>query len=183
MVKNYSDSEKGNLPPPPHGLLFPISTDRIAHTTAFVTTVVAHWLERELAQWVHHKGSIRPRRMRGEGGSDRRGLIDNGARRNSVVERLLIVRWVIGSTPPSSCISQCCTTGVTKDVVCTILFVVYINDTLRLTGKTKKTTTNKQQKQNKKQQQQKEAHEIVTADVLSSYLSGPLPCLKTYIYK
>ena len=28
-------------------------TDRIAHTTAFVTLVVEHWLEREIAQWVH----------------------------------------------------------------------------------------------------------------------------------
>ena len=28
-------------------------TDRIAHTTAFVTPVVEHWLERETAQWVH----------------------------------------------------------------------------------------------------------------------------------
>ena len=28
-------------------------TDRIAHTTAFVTPVVEHWLEREIAQWVH----------------------------------------------------------------------------------------------------------------------------------
>ena len=28
-------------------------TDRIAHTTAFVTSVVGHWLEREIAQWVH----------------------------------------------------------------------------------------------------------------------------------
>ena len=34
-------------------------TDRIAHTTAFVAPVVEHWLERELAQWVHHGGSIR----------------------------------------------------------------------------------------------------------------------------
>ena len=61
MVKNHSDSERGN-PLPPHGLLFPISskvfymhhsTDRIAHTTAFITPVVVHWLEREIAQWVH----------------------------------------------------------------------------------------------------------------------------------
>ena len=61
MVKNHSDSERGN-PLPPHGLLFPISSkgfymhhpiDRIAHTTAFVTPVVEHWLEREIAQWVH----------------------------------------------------------------------------------------------------------------------------------
>ena len=33
--------------------------DRMAHTTAFVTPVVEHWLEREIAQWVHHEGSIR----------------------------------------------------------------------------------------------------------------------------
>ena len=28
-------------------------TDRITQTTAFVTPVVEHWLEREIAQWVH----------------------------------------------------------------------------------------------------------------------------------
>ena len=28
-------------------------TDRIAHTTAFVTPVVEHWLEGKIAQWVH----------------------------------------------------------------------------------------------------------------------------------
>ena len=28
-------------------------TDRIAHTTAFVTPVVEHRQEREIAQWVH----------------------------------------------------------------------------------------------------------------------------------
>ena len=28
-------------------------TDRIIHTTAFVTPVVEHWLEREIAQWGH----------------------------------------------------------------------------------------------------------------------------------
>ena len=28
-------------------------TDRIAHTTAFVTPVEENWLEREIAQWVH----------------------------------------------------------------------------------------------------------------------------------
>ena len=61
MVKDHSDSEKGN-PLPPHSLLFPINSkgsfictipDKIAHTTAFVTPVVEHWLEREIAQWVH----------------------------------------------------------------------------------------------------------------------------------
>ena len=56
MVKDHSDSEKGNLLPP-HRLLLSINmhhpTDRIAYTMAFVTPVVEHWLERELAQWVH----------------------------------------------------------------------------------------------------------------------------------
>ena len=33
-------------------------TDRITHTTAFDTPVVEHWLEREIAEWVHHSGSI-----------------------------------------------------------------------------------------------------------------------------
>ena len=49
MVNNHSGSERG-YPLPPHGLLCPISskvflmhhpTDRIAHTTAFVTSVVS----------------------------------------------------------------------------------------------------------------------------------------------
>ena len=66
MVKDHSDSERGN-PLPPHRLLFPISSkgsficiipDRIINTTAFVTPVMEHWLEREIAQWVHREGSI-----------------------------------------------------------------------------------------------------------------------------
>ena len=61
MVKDHSDSEKGN-PLPPHRLLLSINSkgsficitpDRITHTTAFVTPVVEHWLERKIAQWVH----------------------------------------------------------------------------------------------------------------------------------
>ena len=62
MVKDHSDSDRGNLLQP-HGLLFSINskgsfictipTDRITHTTAFVTPVVEHWLERKKAQWVH----------------------------------------------------------------------------------------------------------------------------------
>ena len=47
-------------------------TDRIAHTTASVTRVVEHWLEREIAQWVqpmkdrsddpsHHERTLLPR--------------------------------------------------------------------------------------------------------------------------
>ena len=33
-------------------------TDRITHTTAFVTPVVEHWLEREMAQWVHSEQAV-----------------------------------------------------------------------------------------------------------------------------
>ena len=65
MVKDHSDSERGN-PLPPHGLLFPISSkgsfictiDRTSHKTAFVTPVMEDWMEREMTQWVHHEGSI-----------------------------------------------------------------------------------------------------------------------------
>ena len=56
MVKDHSDSEIGN-PLPPHQLLFPLQrfilyalSHRIAHTTAFVTPVMEHWLDREIAQ-------------------------------------------------------------------------------------------------------------------------------------
>ena len=69
MVKDHSDSERGN-PLPQHRLLFPISlqwlfykhhtTDKISHSTAFVTSVMKHWLEREIVQWVHYEGAIRP---------------------------------------------------------------------------------------------------------------------------
>ena len=57
MVEDHSESEKGNLLLP-HGLLFSINSKgyficTIPHTTAFVTPVVEHWLEREIAQWVH----------------------------------------------------------------------------------------------------------------------------------
>ena len=34
-------------------------TARIVHTMAIVTPVVEHWLERTIAQWVHHEGWIR----------------------------------------------------------------------------------------------------------------------------
>ena len=64
IVKTHSDSERENPLLPP-GLLFQISskasfyihhpTGRITHTTAFVTPVVEHWLEREIAQWVHQR--------------------------------------------------------------------------------------------------------------------------------
>ena len=59
MVKDHSDSERGN-PLPPHGLLFPISSkgslyasSHRQNNTAFVKPVMEHWLEQEIAQWVH----------------------------------------------------------------------------------------------------------------------------------
>ena len=44
MVKDHSDSEKGN-PISSKGYFICTIPDRIAHTTAFVTPVVEHWLE------------------------------------------------------------------------------------------------------------------------------------------
>ena len=35
-------------------LLYALFIGSITHTTAFVTPVVENWLEREIAQWVHH---------------------------------------------------------------------------------------------------------------------------------
>ena len=40
-------------------LLYAPSQNRTAHTMTFVTPVMEHWLEREIAQWVPHEGSIR----------------------------------------------------------------------------------------------------------------------------
>ena len=37
--------------------------DRIAHTMAFISPVVEHWLELKLAQWVHHEGLIHERTL------------------------------------------------------------------------------------------------------------------------
>ena len=48
MVMDHSDSERGN-PLPPHRLLFPISSKG-----SFICIIQdKHWLEREIAQWVH----------------------------------------------------------------------------------------------------------------------------------
>ena len=47
MIKDHSDSERGNPLPPLHGLFYMHHpTDRIEHTKTFVTPVVEHWLER-----------------------------------------------------------------------------------------------------------------------------------------
>ena len=68
MVKDHSDSEREETRCRHMGYSFQLATrvlymrhptDRITHTTAFVTPVMEHWLEREIAQWVHHEGSIR----------------------------------------------------------------------------------------------------------------------------
>ena len=67
MVKDHTDSEIGN-PLLPHGLLFPINSkgsiictipQTALHIAQTVTPVVEHWLDREIAQWVHHEGLIR----------------------------------------------------------------------------------------------------------------------------
>ena len=57
MVKYHSDSQRGNpIQPLYMGYSFMYHhTDRVAHTTAFVTPVMKHWLEREIAQWVFIK--------------------------------------------------------------------------------------------------------------------------------
>ena len=47
MVKDHSDSEREN---PAMVILYDHPTDRVAHTTAFITPVMEHWLEREIAQ-------------------------------------------------------------------------------------------------------------------------------------
>ena len=69
MVKDHSDSERERKPAAAtwatlsdyqQGLFYMHHpTDRITHTTAFVAPVVDHWLEREIAQWIHHEASIR----------------------------------------------------------------------------------------------------------------------------
>ena len=72
-------------------------TDRIAHITAFVTPVVEYWLEHEIAQWVH------PMKYRSDDPSHHERTLLSwywaAPRYSSVVERLLIVRWVVGSIP------------------------------------------------------------------------------------
>ena len=71
-------------------------SDRITHTTAFATPVVEHWLEREIAQWVHYMmdQSNDPR-------SHVRTLLPRSyillPKVSSEVERSLMVRWVVGS--------------------------------------------------------------------------------------
>ena len=58
MVKDHSDSEKGNSFRLAARVLLYAPFHR-QDSTVFVTPVVEHWLEREIAQWVHHEASIR----------------------------------------------------------------------------------------------------------------------------
>ena len=61
MVKDHLDSERkpaaatwATLSDYQQGFFYMHHpTDRITHTTAFVTPVVEHWMEREIAQSVH----------------------------------------------------------------------------------------------------------------------------------
>ena len=62
IVKDHSDSERAILSDQQQGLFYMHyprlwATDRI--DKHIVKPVVEHWLEREIAQWVHHEGSIR----------------------------------------------------------------------------------------------------------------------------
>ena len=50
MVKDHSDSEKGNQLPP-HRLLFTINSK--GYFICNIPPVVERWLEREIAQWTH----------------------------------------------------------------------------------------------------------------------------------
>ena len=67
MVKNHTDKERkpatatwATLSDWQQGVFYMHHpTYRMTHTTAFGTPVVEHWLEREIAEWVHHEGSIR----------------------------------------------------------------------------------------------------------------------------
>ena len=60
MVKDHSDSHMGcSYRLAAKVLLYAHHTDMIIHTMAFVTPVVAHWLEREIAQWVVKLGDTK----------------------------------------------------------------------------------------------------------------------------
>ena len=67
MVNNYLHNE--SIKRFPHFMGFSrISSEgffykhhhiRIVHTTAFVKTVLEHWLDREITKWIQYEGSIR----------------------------------------------------------------------------------------------------------------------------
>ena len=134
MVKDHSDSERGNLLLL-HGLVFLISSKgsficiipQITHTTAFVTPVMEHWLEREIAQLVH------PMKDRSDNPSHHeRTLLPQSYISLLSSKESFIFTITQDSTYHSLCYtghcaisysSQCSTTGVTKTVVCAILYM------------------------------------------------------------
>ena len=59
MVKDHSESERGNSPPPHHGYSFRSAARGVFHSTAFATPAVELWLERERSQWVNHEAVLR----------------------------------------------------------------------------------------------------------------------------
>ena len=68
MVKDNSDGKRENRLPPLHGLLFTITATDLSYAPSHIQDStyhglrlpnVEHWLEREIAQWVHHHGLIR----------------------------------------------------------------------------------------------------------------------------
>ena len=63
-------------------------TDRIAFITAFVRPVMENWLEREIVMW-----------DRSNDPSEREQSLSHisGSRCSSVVERPLMVQWIVGS--------------------------------------------------------------------------------------
>ena len=64
-------------------------TDRITHTTSFVTPVVEHWLEREIAQWVHPMKDRSDDPSRNERTLLPRSYISLLAKHNSLLRRLI----------------------------------------------------------------------------------------------
>ena len=83
-------------------------TDRIAHTTAFVTPVVEHWLEREIAQWVH------PMKDRSDDPSHH--------------ERTLLPRSYISLLSIVQCVCVCVCVCVIYTVCCLTGGVVFYSD-------------------------------------------------------
>ena len=68
----------------------------------FVIPVAEHWLEREIAQWVQHEGSIRRPIALWTNALSQSYIslpIKASARRSSVVEYPIMARWVVGSIP------------------------------------------------------------------------------------
>ena len=63
MVNDHSDRERepaANILLDQQQVIFYMNhpTERIVHTMAFDIPVMEHWMEWEIAQWVHHEGLI-----------------------------------------------------------------------------------------------------------------------------